>query len=514
MSRKKLRSIESRPQASLGAAAILGIASLALSAIGTGASFAQQQAAQRKAQQEQDKANANAFNQSYSQVVNQQLQNDLNINSDQQMQENLIYAKGGRIKTSGRIKATDGGKIKSIGKGFLGVFGDTHNQTHKKGNQFATGVGTRLPDGRVIETEGGGDNKLGELIKTKNGEVRVYSKHPIINGYSPRDLILSGMDEDEVFALQQMYNGNNTTPPLRRSKARIGTRYNPYLPYTPNDDELIEQIKQEQGYYDVNKPNKTGNILSDTEPLNLLNANSNSNDNLLLGLNLGNAAIRGIGGYLGNYFAKSPSAPVQPLDLTHTKLKTRYNINPQIRSIDRLTRNTNRDVLRNSASSAVGLSKVTTNNTNAAEEINKLFADKYNKEAEMFNKEQELNANIDVENAKLRDSYNNRLYQYSKDLNDFENTRTQNMINSLVNMAGDAVSSYDAYNTRREKRYAAYQDRLAQIISSQYGTPLRMLQIGVDLDDRTVQSIYDMTTDEKEKKAIYDLAIKRGYKIK
>lgn len=127
----------------------------------------------------------------------------------------------------GGVRVTDGGDLIALntdnnGYGLYMAYGDNHEQYHKTpSGKYKTGVGLKLPNGEDLELEGSKKGK-GELITIYPDEVTAYSKHKV-GDFVPADAILAGVPEDLVAAKQEFnkavlgYNDDGT-------KAKCGKR--------------------------------------------------------------------------------------------------------------------------------------------------------------------------------------------------------------------------------------------------------------------------------------------------
>lgn len=129
--------------------------------------------------------------------------------------------------------------------------------------------------------------------------------------------------------------------------------------------------------------------------------------------------------------------PVRPVPKIAQKLKTKYNINPQLSENREATAQAVKDVVRNTASSQVGRNLVNSLGLQRAIADNKLFAEKENKETELINKDITNRQSVDHENV---DTYN----KWLEARNDFYNNRSllraQNWA-TLVNGLGSAIGA-------------------------------------------------------------------------
>ena len=101
-----------------------------------------------------------------------------------------------------RLRVTDGGYAVPLGNNYFLMKGKTHEQG---------GIG--LSDKVEVENN--------EIVKVNKDSAKVYSAQPMIAGYSPAELILSGANPRKVFSIQQSLNGNNND-----GYGREGTDFN------------------------------------------------------------------------------------------------------------------------------------------------------------------------------------------------------------------------------------------------------------------------------------------------
>lgn len=136
--------------------------------------------------------------------------------------------------------------------------------------------------------------------------------------------------------------------------------------------------------------------------------------------------------------------PVRPVPKIAQKLKTKYNINPQLSENREATAQAIRDVARNTASSQVGRNLINSLGLQRAIADNKLFAEKENKETELINKDIVNRQSVDHENV---DTYN----KWLEARNDFYNNRSllraQNwatLVNGISSQIGAGLGNIGA----------------------------------------------------------------------
>lgn len=90
-----------------------------------------------------------------------------------------------------------------------------------------------------------------------------------------------------------------------------------------------------------------------------------------------------------------------PLPIQARKLKTRFNINPQLDKIREYLKATNRDIDANTASSRVALARKGIARTNALLQTNNLYATKENAETQLLNQDNMNQQNVAARNVEM-----------------------------------------------------------------------------------------------------------------
>ena len=130
-----------------------------------------------------------------------------------------------------------------------------------------------------------------------------------------------------------------------------------------------------------------------------------------------NAGIGILGSVLSHAITRSSLkglekyAPTRPALYRAGKLVTNYNINPQLTNLERARQQGYRNVDSNTSSSVTALDRKNTIGLNTALAANELYGTKYNKEAELLNKDtlnqQEIaNKNVEAYNQYMTDRRN------------------------------------------------------------------------------------------------------------
>lgn len=99
------------------------------------------------------------------------------------------YAVGGKIPN-----VVAGGIAQPLGNNFFYMNGRKHSQG---------GIDIGLSDKTGIEVEDG------EVVETNGNELKVYSAQPILNGASPAQLVMGGINSNKVFKAQEDFKDRN-----------------------------------------------------------------------------------------------------------------------------------------------------------------------------------------------------------------------------------------------------------------------------------------------------------------
>lgn len=123
-----------------------------------------------------------------------------------------------------------------------------------------------------------------------------------------------------------------------------------------------------------------------------------------------------------------------------TKLKTRYNINPQLAEIENALRIGKNDIDANTASSQVALARKRAATLNATLEKNKLHGQKENIETDLINKDRLQQAQTIAENIRNTQNVENQKLQMLADVVD---KRAENASATTQNIVGSVVGGID-----------------------------------------------------------------------
>lgn len=166
------------------------------------------------------------------------------------------------------------------------------------------------------------------------------------------------------------------------------------------------------------------------------------NDYLSAGIN----TVGTVGSYLINEnMLDDISLPKAPISKQAIKLKTNYNINPQLDAAREAENRTISDINDNTTSSNVALARINQARFANMLNTNTLYGNKENVETELINQDRQNQQNVLNSNI---DSYN----QYTKELiavqNQINESRSENLISGINNIA----QGFQDIISRREQR--------------------------------------------------------------
>lgn len=170
---------------------------------------------------------------------------------------------------------------------------------------------------------------------------------------------------------------------------------------------------------------------------------TNSNDWIGLGANLA--------GTIGSYFinksliGKTPM-PVKPIMAQATKLKTRYNINPQLTEIRESEQANRAAVRRNTQSSKASLAREQRLMNEARSARNQLYGQKENIETQLINQDRLNRQSVNMQNVRSYNEYLNRLTAAKMAQNE---AKISNINNLIYGLTGSVNSILDNVESRR-----------------------------------------------------------------
>lgn len=132
-----------------------------------------------------------------------------------------------------------------------------------------------------------------------------------------------------------------------------------------------------------------------------------------------------------------------PLPIQARKLKTRFNINPQLDKIREYLKATNRDIDANTASSRVALARKGIARTNALLQTNSLYATKENAETQLLNQDNMNQQNIAARNVEMYNRWRESKSNFDNMLLEKRAENTSDLIRGLTTTVQDIIGSIE-----------------------------------------------------------------------
>lgn len=132
-----------------------------------------------------------------------------------------------------------------------------------------------------------------------------------------------------------------------------------------------------------------------------------------------------------------------PLPIQAKKLKTRFNINPQLDKIREYLKATNRDIDANTASSRVALARKGIARTNALLQTNNLYATKENAETQLLNQDNMNQQNVAVRNVEMYNRWREGKSNFDNMLLEKRAENTSDLIRGLTTTVQDIIGSVE-----------------------------------------------------------------------
>lgn len=416
------------------------------------------------------------------------------------------YAAGGKVPN-----VVEGGIAKPLGNDLYYMSG----RKHKNG-----GIDIGPDDKTGIEVEDG------EVVETKNNELKVYSAQPIINGKSPAKLVMSGADPNQVFNAQENFKdrnrikddgtkykkgglsrdkdygsknkpypkvnkkdfaGDNRSYPIPtkadavdalklaglHGRSNVKTKvYNKYpelrkkakvgltvsingnvkdgLLHVPSSTGTArnkykaggfrlskEQLDKATPKYERKLYNDDTKVKADrTFTYGKFNNNLTTEDYIGLGSNI----IGSIGSYISTKKGiNKMESPNTPINVNATKLKTNYNINPELDNIREEKQAAYRDIDNNTASSRVGLARKQRVRNLASQTANELYGRKENVETELINRDRLNQQSVSHANTQSHNQYLDRRSAFNNAISENKLSNTNNLFNGLNASVQDII---------------------------------------------------------------------------
>ena len=132
-----------------------------------------------------------------------------------------------------------------------------------------------------------------------------------------------------------------------------------------------------------------------------------------------------------------------PLPIQARKLKTRFNINPQLDKIREYLKATNRDIDANTASSRVALARKGIARTNALLQTNNLYATKENAETQLLNQDNMNQQNVAARNVEMYNRWREGKSNFDNMLLEKHAENTSDLIRGLTTTVQDIIGGIE-----------------------------------------------------------------------
>lgn len=132
-----------------------------------------------------------------------------------------------------------------------------------------------------------------------------------------------------------------------------------------------------------------------------------------------------------------------PLPIQAKKLKTRFNINPQLDKIREYLKATNRDIDTNTASSRVALARKGIARTNALLQTNNLYATKENAETQLLNQDNMNQQNVAARNVEMYNRWREGKSNFDNMLLEKHVENTSDLIRGLTTTVQDIIGGIE-----------------------------------------------------------------------
>lgn len=132
-----------------------------------------------------------------------------------------------------------------------------------------------------------------------------------------------------------------------------------------------------------------------------------------------------------------------PLPIQAKKLKTRFNINPQLDKIREYLKATNRDIDANTASSRVALARKGIARTNALLQTNNLYATKENAETQLLNQDNMNQQNVAARNVEMYNRWREGKSNFDNMLLEKRAENTSDLIKGLTTTVQDIIGGVE-----------------------------------------------------------------------
>lgn len=328
-----------------------------------------------------------------------------------------------------------------------------------RGRKHETG-GIVIGQGRKsIEAEDG------EVLRLGKGNIKILSAQPILNGESPAEKTIKNPNKAEIaFQQQEAYkdrNNLNDDGTKKKGTARLGIS----RPVSGNSLRKVSSTLSPVGKT-KRKRADFGAVMS----------------GFATGMNIASPIISGVTGLIQANKLKKPQSPTL---YGAAKLKTSYDISPQLGALERSRQRLTRQVDRDTASSAAALSRKQSIDTGTTEQQNILYGQKENIETELINKDRLNTQNQADKNVAT-------INQYKDQLSDFYNTKIGIRNESINSIVGGIQSGLNDMQTRNDAKKAQQQEEAILIGGDVNNSIPRLIAAGYEFDEKTLRSYYNM----------------------
>lgn len=155
-----------------------------------------------------------------------------------------------------------------------------------------------------------------------------------------------------------------------------------------------------------------------------------------------------VAGSLASYFASKRAinkmrGPGRPTLISANKLKTKYNINPQLDRIREDKFEAYRDIDSNTASSRVGLARKQRVRNAAGQAVNQLYGEKENIETNLINQDRRNQQSVRQFNAQQYNQYIDRKAAFDNGIREAKVTNINNLFSGINAGIQDMISRYE-----------------------------------------------------------------------
>lgn len=155
-----------------------------------------------------------------------------------------------------------------------------------------------------------------------------------------------------------------------------------------------------------------------------------------------------VAGSLASYFASKRAinkmkGPGQPTLISANKLKTKYNINPQLDRIREDKFEAYRDIDSNTASSRVSLARKQQVRNTAGQAVNELYGNKENIETNLINQDRRNQQSVRQFNAQQYNQYIDRKTAFDNGIREAKVTNINNLFSGINAGIQDMISRYE-----------------------------------------------------------------------